>query len=403
MKVIIRPSRANGEIYAPPSKSLSHRALICGALSGQSILTNVTVGPLSKDVGATLNCLMYLGANICAQGTKVKIGNLDPFNAKPETELDCCESGSTLRCLIPLCLLSGEKITLVGAKRLFERPLGVYENICKEQGMLFEKGEASLTVCGKLKSGCYRVPGDVSSQFITGLLFALPLLDGISIIEITGKFESASYIDLTLQILAKFGIRITRNQNRLVILGNQRYRNSEFEVESDCSNAAFLYALDYLGGDVKVLGINENTLQGDRVFTEIIADMDKGIREFDLSDCPDLAPILFAVAAAKGGGVFNGTARLRIKESDRASAMKQELEKFGIELIVEENRVTVKNGTLTKPKELLYGHNDHRIVMALSVLCTLTGGEIEGAEAVAKSYNGFFKDLKKLKVNLEQK
>lgn len=402
MKVKIFPSKASGEIMAPPSKSLSHRALICGALSGESMLYNVINGSLSQDIGATENCLMHLGANLCVRGETVKIGGFDPKKAKPEVSLDCGESGSTLRFLIPLCLLSGERITLVGAPRLFERPLMVYEDICREQGIEFIKTERSLTLCGRLKSGCYRVRGDISSQFITGLLFALPLLDGVSIIEIVGELESASYIDLTLQTLQAFGIRITRNRNRFVILGNQRYKNTEFTVESDCSNAAFLEALSFLGGDVSVLGINQNTLQGDYVFKRILADMDMGRREFDLSDCPDLAPILFAVAAAKGGATFTGTARLKIKESDRASAMKTELSKFGIELLIGENSVTVAKGELKIPTETLNGHNDHRIVMSLAVLCTLTGGEIEGAEAVAKSYKGFFDDLEKLKIKLER-
>ncbi len=403
MKVKIYPSKASGEVLAPPSKSLSHRALICGALSQESRLYNVYGGHNSADVGATLNCLMHLGADICVNGPRVTIGNFKPNFIKEETLLDCEESGSTLRFLIPLCLLCDKKITLTGTKRLFERPLSVYEEMCAEQGLTFEKTENSVTVCGKLKNGVYRVRGDISSQFITGLLFALPLLDGISILEVTGKFESASYVDLTVQTLSAFGIKITRNENRFVIPGNQKYQNLQFTVESDCSNAAFLQALDYLGGEVSVLGIDPNTLQGDIVYNDIFAAMDKGIKQFDLSDCPDLAPILFAVAAAKGGAVFTGTARLKLKESDRSEAMKQELSKFGIPVTIEPDRVIIGNAPLTAPKETLNGHNDHRIVMSLAVLCTLTGGEIEGAEAVSKSYKGFFNDLQRLNIKLEIK
>ncbi|MBR6562949.1 MAG: 3-phosphoshikimate 1-carboxyvinyltransferase [Clostridia bacterium] len=402
MNVKIYPSRASGEITAPPSKSLSHRALICGALSGGSTLYNVFGGHQSGDVGATLNCLCNLGADICVHGLKVKIGNFNPFDPKTDTELDCVESGSTLRFLIPLCLLCGKRITLRGAERLFERPLGVYEDICREQGILFEKSKNSVTLCGKLKSGIYKVPGDISSQFITGLLFALPLLDGVSIIEVTGKFESASYVDLTLDTLAEFGIKVTRNGNRFVILGNQRYQSSEYTVESDCSNAAFLQALDFLGGDVTVNGISDSTHQGDRVYKDIFAAMERGERHFDLSDCPDLAPILFAVASAKGGAEFTGTARLKIKESDRAEAMATELAKFGVPVIVKENSVSVCDAELKTPTEVLDAHNDHRIVMSLAVLCTLTGGEIKDAEACGKSYRGFFDDIEKLNVKLER-
>ena len=402
MNVKIYPSKAVGEISAPPSKSLCHRALICASLTDRSLVKNSYVGNGSVDVGATLNCLMHLGANICVHGRNVTIGNYDPFNIPDEVVLDCCESGSTLRFLIPLCLLADKRVTLIGEKRLFERPLGIYEDICREQGIEFIRNEDSLTLCGRLKSGVYNVRGDISSQFITGLLFALPLLDGVSIIEIIGRFESESYVDLTLMILEKYGIKITRNGNRFIILGNQKYKPYEYTVEGDCSNAAFLQALDFLGGDVTVNGIDENTLQGDRVFKEILNEMKSGKRNFDLSDCPDLAPILFAVSAAIGVAEFTGTKRLKIKESDRALAMKQELKKVGIELIVEENRVVVCNGTLKAPTEPICSHNDHRIVMAMAVLCTLVGGEIEGAEACSKSYKSFFDDLEKLNIKLER-
>ncbi len=398
MRVIINPSKAEGTVKAPPSKSLAHRALISGAFTGGSEITNIA---FSKDISATLSCLESLGAEIYINDDSVKIGSLDPMNAKDNAELFCNESGSTLRFMIPICLLSGKKITLKGAKRLFERPLGIYEDICKSQNILFEKKEDSLTVCGKLSSGNYRIPGDISSQFITGLLFALPLADGFSILEITGKFESASYIDLTIDVLSQFGIRINRMENRFIIPGNQKYKSCDYKVEGDCSNAAFLEAFNYLGGNVDVEGISQKTLQGDRVYKQIFEDIQNGKREFDLSDCPDLGPILFAFAAAKGGAKFNGTARLKIKESDRAEAMKEELAKFGINVIVEENTVTVENGILNKPAEILNGHNDHRIVMSLAVLSTLTGGEIQGAEAVTKSFPDFFEILKTLKLGIE--
>ena len=398
MRVIVNPSKAEGTVKAPPSKSLAHRALISGAFTNGSEITNIA---FSKDISATLSCLESLGAEIEINKDSVKIGSLDLMNVKDNTELFCNESGSTLRFMIPICLLTGKRITLKGAKRLFERPLGIYEDICKSQNILFDKKEDSLTVCGKISSGNYRIPGDISSQFITGLLFALPLAEGFSILEITGKFESASYIDLTLDVLSKFGIRITRMNNRFIIPGNQKYQSRNYKVEGDCSNAAFLEAFNYLGGNAVVEDISQNTLQGDRVYKEIFEDIQNGKREFDLSDCPDLGPILFAFAAANGGAKFNGTARLKIKESDRSEAMKEELAKFGINVIVEENSVTVENGILNKPAEILNGHNDHRIVMSLAVLATLVGGEIQGAEAVTKSFPDFFDVLKTLKLGIE--
>lgn len=398
MKVKIFPSVAEGTVTAPPSKSIAHRALLCGALSSGSTVSNIA---FSKDISATVECLSALGAYCEANESNIKIGGLNITDPTDTAVLNCNESGSTLRFLIPLCLISGKKIKFVGAKRLFERPLSIYESICQEQGIFFEKSENGLTVCGKLKSGNYRIRGDISSQFISGLLFALPLLDGISIIEIIGKFESESYIDLTLQVLSEFGIKITRVGSRFIMLGNQRYQSRDYTVEGDCSNAAFLQALGFIGGKVTVEGISENTLQGDRVYNEIFASLENGIREFDLSDCPDLAPILFAVSAVKGGATFTGTARLKIKESDRSEAMAQELKKLGIEVEVGENRVRVVSSPLKSPAEALCGHNDHRIVMALAVLCTLVGGEIEGAEAVAKSYPDFFDVIKQLKIGLE--
>lgn len=398
MNVKIYPSKANGSISAPPSKSMAHRALICGALTSGSRISNIA---FSDDISATLDCLKSLGAKVEIHGNDVTVGGLKHEAVPENAELFCNESGSTLRFLIPLCLLSGKKITLKGKTRLFERPLSVYESICNEQGILFEKTENSITLCGKLKSGNYRVRGDVSSQFITGLLYALPQLDGVSIIEVVGKFESASYIDLTLSALSDFGIKITRVGSRFIIMGNQSFKERDYTVEGDCSNAAFLDAFNYMGGNVTVNGISENTLQGDRVYKSLLNGLERGIKQFDLSDCPDLAPIMFAMSAVKGGARFDGTKRLRIKESDRAGAMAQELAKFGIPVTVGEDFVTVGNAVLGKPSEILCGHNDHRIVMSLSVLSTLVGGEIEGAEAVSKSFPGFFEALESLNIGLE--
>ena len=399
MDIKIMPSKAVGEITAPPSKSLAHRALIFGALSEKSVIKNVA---FSKDIEATLNCLKSLGAKVLVNENTVTVGGLDIKNIPENAKLPCFESGSTLRFFLPLCMAAGKKITLYGAKRLFERPLTVYSEIAKEQGIEFFKTKDSVTVCGNLKSGDYSVAGNISSQFITGLLIALPLLSGNSRLEVTGKFESASYIDLTLQTMEEYGIKINRNGNVFEITGDQKPKNSELTVEGDCSNAAFLEAFNYLGGNVAVKGLNKNTLQGDRVYKDIFAGLKNGVKEFDLSDCPDLAPVCFAVAAALNGGVFTGTARLKIKESDRATAMQTELSKFGINVFVEENRVIVENGILRKPDEVLNSHNDHRIAMALSLLCTLTGGTVAGAEAVSKSYPDFFSKIQSLGIDVNE-
>lgn len=399
MRVTVLPSVAKGRASAPPSKSMAHRLLICGALSSGSHIENLAY---SKDVSATLGCIKALGATVREEENGVFVGGLDTCGVPDNAELYVCESGSTLRFLIPLCMLSRRRIVLSGSERLFERPLGVYRDIAERFGMEFSVKKDRLTVCGRLESGDYEVPGDISSQFITGLLFALPLTEGDSTLTVTGRFESASYIDLTLSALDRFGIKIERYGNVFKIKGGQSYLPCTLSVEGDCSNAAFLEALNVLGGDVEVTGVSADTLQGDRVYTEIFERLKNGDGgEIDLSDCPDLAPVCFAVAAANKGGRFVGTARLRIKESDRAAAMAEELAKFGITLLVDDNSVTVSGGEVHAPHEPLFSHNDHRIVMALAVLATVTGGVIEDAGAVSKSYPNFFEVLKSLRIGIE--
>ena len=398
MNVRITPSTARGRVTAPPSKSMAHRALICGALSADSVISNLA---WSEDMKATLRCLAALGTQVDQDGDTVRLGGLTPATTAPTEPLDCHESGSTLRFMIPLCLLSDKPVTLTGAERLMQRPLGVYADLCTATGLRFEQSGNTLTVCGPLRGGRYAMPGDVSSQFISGLLFALPLAKEDSVLTITGKAESLSYIDLTLKALTDFGIILYRTADAILIPGGQTYRPRTTAVEGDWSNAAFLDAFNLLGGDVTVEGLDENSSQGDRVYRELFARLDAGESSpIDLADCPDLAPILFAVAAAKHGGVFDGTARLKIKESDRAVAMQAELAKCGIHVTVEDNRVTVHKATLYAPDSIIDGHNDHRIVMAMSVLCSLVGGEIAGAEAVTKSYPNFFDDIIKLGIQV---
>ena len=394
----ILPSRAEGTIAAPPSKSMAHRALICAALSKDGCLvTNIAH---SEDIKATLGALKEMGAEIEGFENTVKIGGLDPFNIKDGAELFVNESGSTLRFLIPLCLLSDKRITLFGKERLFARPLGIYEEICREQGIEFKREKDRLTVCGKLKSGDYIIDNPVSSQFISGLLFALPLLSGDSKIEITGEFESASYIDLTIDALKSFGVDIKRENNVFYIRGSQNLFCERYRVEGDLSNAAFLDGFNLIGGRVTVLDKKADSLQGDRVYSEMFENLKNGKKNFDLSDCPDLAPVMFALSSVFGGATFTGTKRLAVKESNRAEAMAEELKKFGVSLKIGDNSVEISANGLSKPTEILSSHNDHRIVMALSLLLSKTGGKIEGAEAVCKSYPNFFDDIKALGIGL---
>lgn len=401
MIATIEKGTAYGRVEAPPSKSVSHRYLICGALSGGSVIENVA---FSEDIKATLNCLSALGAEYEIDGSTVKIGGISPDKAVKCAELFCNESGSTLRFLIPLCLLFGQKITLKGTERLMSRSLAVYKEMCLLQGIEFTENKESVTVCGKLTAGKYSVRGDVSSQFISGLMFALPLLGSDSIIDITGALESGSYLGMTVKALAEFGVRISRtDEHTIFIKGNQTYKPRTLRVEGDYSNAAFFEAFNSVGGNVAVAGLKKDTCQGDAVYRKLFGKLVRGCPEIDISDCPDLAPVLMAVAAANNGVKLIGTHRLKIKESDRGAAMAEELAKFGCNTEVWENEITVHPRALKTPELPLSGHNDHRIVMALSLLCSITGGSIYGAEAVNKSFPDYFRKLSSLGIKVEEK
>ena len=394
MKADFTPSKPRGVVTAPPSKSVAHRALICASLAGGAKVNNIA---LSDDISATLGCLNALGAQFEVNGSSVCIGGVDPYGIPENVLLNCNESGSTLRFLIPLCLLGGKKVTFTGSKRLMERPLTVYESICIDKGFDFIADSDVITVKGSLKSGMFSVPGDISSQFISGLLFALPLLDGESVIDINGKLESAPYIDITLAVLADFGINIYKQDGSFIIPGGQKYKTAgDYTVEGDHSNAAYLACFNVLDGEVNVNGLDEGSSQGDKVFKSMFNGLANGKKRFDLSNCPDLAPIMFALAAYTGGAEFSGTARLRLKESDRASVMAAELKKFGVEAIIGDDGVIINSNGIKPPETILSGHNDHRIVMALSALCTVTGGIVDGIEAVNKSFPDYFEKIKAL-------
>lgn len=399
MIVKITPSTAFGRVNAPPSKSMAHRLLICGALSKESVISNVA---FSDDIKATLSCLKSLGADINIENDTVTLGGIDINKAPASQKLICNESGSTLRFIIPICLAFGGYFNLSGSERLFERSLVVYEEICKSQGISFTKGKTDLALCGKLNAGKYTVRGDISSQFISGLMFALPLLPQDSIIEITNGLESGSYLNLTIKALADFGVRITRyDEKNFYIKGSQTYKNRNFKVEGDYSNATFFEAFNLVGGNVAVSNLSKTSAQGDRVYKEMMAEIISGCPTIDISDCPDLAPVLITCAALKNGAKFIGTHRLKIKESDRGLAMAEELLKFGCKIEVNDNEIIVPKAELHTPTLPLSGHNDHRIVMALSVICSIYGGEIYGAEAVSKSFPDYFEKLNSIGIKTE--
>lgn len=399
MKVKILPSKTSGEVSAPPSKSFAHRYLIGSVLSrGKCVIKNIAD---SDDISATLSCIEQLGGSVTKDGNIVTV---IPTNEKQieNAVFDCKESGSTLRFFIPVVLATGAKnCTFLGSERLLARGIKEYEKLFENSDVKIKSDEKSIEVNGKLTAGNYEISGEVSSQYTTGMLFALSVLDGKSTLKITGNAESRAYVDMTIKVLKDFGADIAEpEKNFFEINGKGRLSPGEFTVEGDWSNAAFLIALSRLLGTISVSGLNENSVQGDRFSSVAFDALDGENAEIDLKDCPDLAPILFAYAAYKNGGKFINTRRLRVKESDRANVMAEELKKFDANVKVYENSVEIEKTQLKPPIVPLCGHNDHRIVMALSVLAAVFGAEIDGAEAVNKSYPDFFRVIKKAGVNV---
>ncbi len=399
MKAIIKPSCPRGRVTAPPSKSMAHRLLIGAALSeGTSIINHIA---LSEDIKATLDCLTALGASYTIDGDRITMRGIDPSKRQAPATLPCRESGSTLRFLIPIAMLGDAPADFVGSEKLFSRPLDIYEEIALKNDLTFERTASGVHTEGRIPTGDYRVVGNISSQFISGLLFALPLCSDDSRICITPPLESRPYIDLTVEALSYFGIRIEwLDDKTLFIAGGQKYRATECSVEGDYSNSAFFSALSLLGGEVTVDGLRENSLQGDRAYIKYFEMLKRGTPTIHLSNCPDLGPILMALAAAKSGAVFCGTSRLRLKESDRGSVMAEELRKFGASVSLSDDSIVVYPAEFHAPTEILYGHNDHRIVMALTTLLAFTGGVIDGIEAVKKSLPEYFDLLATLGVEV---
>lgn len=399
MKVKILPSKTSGEVSAPPSKSFAHRYLIGSVLSrGKCVIKNIAD---SDDISATLSCIEQLGGSVTKDGNTVTVV---PTNEKQieNAVFDCKESGSTLRFFIPVVLATGAKnCTFLGSERLLARGIKEYEKLFENSDVKIKSDEKSIEISGKLTAGNYEISGEVSSQYTTGMLFALSGLSGKSTLKITGNAESRAYVDMTIKVLKDFGADITETEkNFFEINGKGRLSPGEFIVEGDWSNAAFLIALSRLLGTISVSGLNENSVQGDRFSSVAFDALDGENAEIDLKDCPDLAPILFSYAAYKNGGKFINTRRLRVKESDRANVMAEELKKFGANVKVYENSVEIEKTQLKPPIVPLCGHNDHRIVMALSVLAAVFGAEIDGAEAINKSYPDFFRVIKKAGVNV---
>ncbi len=417
MRVKIIPSKNNyNEIIAPPSKSIAHRNVIGASLAkGRSVVKNIV---LSKDIQATISCMREIGAKITYDNNTLYIDSNGLSSIDENTIVDCNESGSTLRFLIPLFAISNKEVIFKGNGRLLERPLNIYQEIFDKHGLLFKLKEDGLHIKGPLKAGVFEIKGNVSSQFITGLLMTLPLLKENSFIKVIPPFESKSYVDVTLKVLNDFGIKINViDEYNYEIAGNQNYQSKEYYTEGDYSQIAFFAGLGLINNDLKLLGLERNSNQGDKAIIDIINSMGGLIEDdftckksdlsgidIDLADCPDLGPILMALATqADGETHIINAGRLRIKESDRIAAMEAELKKLGCEVKSSFDEIFIKGKTLLKGGVVLNSHNDHRIVMALSIISTIAQKPvvIENAESVEKSYPNFFNELKNIGIEVE--
>ena len=401
MNVTITPAVLKGTVTPPPSKSQAHRLIIAAALSdGFCKLSNVD---LSEDIQATLRCMRTLDADASADGTIIRGADLVDGHEEPAPEvMDCGESGSTLRFLIPvaLALKGGGKFT--GHGRLMERPQEPYFALFREKGIFYEQKDGVLTVEGKLTAGVYTLPGNVSSQFITGLLYALPLLEGDSRIELTTDLESRGYVDMTLDALERFGVKAEYDGKRTFrVPGNQYYQHQNLAIEADWSNAAFWYGAKCLGCPVEIGRLDQASVQGDRAIAGFYDQLQgTGSLDLDVSQCPDLVPPLAAMAALRAGETTRivNAGRLRIKESDRLATVTEVLNALGAQVEEYEDHLVIHGRERLAGGVTVSGHNDHRIAMmaAIAAIRCEAPVTITGAECVKKSYPRFWEDYRRL-------
>ncbi|MCK5128753.1 MAG: 3-phosphoshikimate 1-carboxyvinyltransferase [Clostridiales bacterium] len=416
--MIITPSRLHGDITAPPSKSMAHRSIIAAALAeGLSFISNIE---LSDDIMSTIEAVKLLGAKVTLsvdenERIQLAIQGIAGESKERMPHINCRESGSTLRFMIPIVLASAGGGIFDGEELLPKRPIDSYEKIFTAQGINWhcqsEKDNLPLKIEGTMKSGEYALPGNISSQYITGLLFALPLLDGDSQITIQGNLESASYVDMTIQMLAHFGIQIDKNEDTYIIKGNQQYKQSRYRVEGDWSQAAFLIIAGILGDGTKVHGLDAHSKQGDKAIMDIAQKMGADIKtidgvvhaskskliacDVDVSQCPDLAPaIAAAMSVADGKSTIFGGQRLKVKESDRIMSVTNALNNLGAKV------TPTDDGMVIVGKKTLSGTQtdapaDHRIAMMVAAVSQMCNGQfiLTGADSVNKSYPSFWDEF----------
>lgn len=413
LNLTVAPAPLKGVLRAIPSKSYMHRALICASLADRP--TELYCPETNRDIEATASCLRALGAEITAEAGWYRVTPIDrTLPRKDRAVLDCGESGSTLRFLLPVAAALGNPAAFTGHGRLPERPLSpLYEELQAHGAALSAAGCFPLRVDGQLRAGTYRLDGGVSSQFFTGLLLALPLLPSASRLYIEGTLESAPYVELTNGVLASFGVTPVWEGARMDVSPNPFRSPGRLTVEGDWSNAAFWLVAGALSGEIRLTGLQADSRQGDRAIVPLLREMGAKIAtdgdsvtvsrsplhgiSVDAADIPDLVPILsIAAAAAEGETVIAGASRLRLKESDRIRSVHDMLCAFGISCEETADGLRIRGGRLKSCT--VDSCNDHRIAMSAAVAACACDGDVTilGAEAAEKSYPGFFRDLRTL-------
>lgn len=411
MIVEVYKSIVSGTITPPPSKSYLHRSIICAALSkGTSTINNVVY---SSDIKASLSAFENVGVEVKRFDNSIEITSKGMSHLQQEKCINCNESGSTIRFLIPI-MSNSYKTYFTGKSSLMNRPFTIYEDIFKSQDLLFLQGDEKIVTQGGLSPGHYKVPGNVSSQFISGLLFTLPTLSGDSTIEIVGTLESSKYVNITVEILQSFGVIVDFLENKFYIKGNQEYIPTTINIEIDYSQAAFYAVLGMINNNIQIQGLNLKSLQPDINIINIIKSMKGNIKytsntvefcksntegtQIDVSQCPDIAPILGLLAACSFGetNIINAK-RLVIKESNRLLSTYETLKSLGVEVFKTEDSLKII-GTKNIKGNVCSSFNDHRIAMTLAIAGTVSDTKvvIQDAEAVNKSYPHFFSDLQSL-------
>lgn len=394
MDITIKSGVISGTITPPPSKSISHRALICAALAdGTSTLTNLLD---CDDITATSEALTALGAEIT---TKDGITRVTGIKTAPEkAHINCRESGSTLRFLLPIAAAEGVNAVFSGYGKLPQRPINSYFTEFSKYGIIFHTKEMPYEISGRLRAGTFSLAGNISSQFVTGLMLALPLCGGDSAIEMTSPLESEPYVDITISVMKAFGVLVEKRGGNYYIKGDRVYKPCDFPIEADMSQAAFWLVAKALGNDITAHNLAENSVQGDRAIIDIVRAFEQsGGKAFDTDarQIPDLVPILAVLACfADGTSHITGCERLKIKESDRLSAISSELNRLGADITATDSSLII-NGVKKLHGGVCESHNDHRIAMALAIASTRADAPITitGAECVKKSYPTFWKDF----------